>query len=391
MTDFAALRRDEFSALDGHGIYMNMASVGPVPRRSVSALEVANRDRARPSTWTGDRLDGVLADARRTAARLINAQVGEIALMPNTTTGLNIAARALPLGAGDIVLTFDREFPAVLYPWMARSGEGIVVERIPCTAEGWPDEARLYERLRDPAVRAVCVSLTQFINGYTIDLGALSRATRAGGQWLIIDAIQACGQVPVDVVATPVDFLACGAQKWLMSPWGTGFLYVREALIADITPTFVGWAAYRSSADYTQLTSYDPEPWDDARRFELITLPVQDLAAMTASIELLLEVGIETVAAHLAALQQPILEAARGAGLVIKSPHDARGSGIVAVAGRTAAETAALHERLTLQGVICSSREGAVRLSPGVCTEIEEARVLAEAVSSVVRGGAHVG
>ncbi|MBA2292607.1 MAG: aminotransferase class V-fold PLP-dependent enzyme, partial [Gemmatimonadales bacterium] len=218
MTDFAALRRDEFGALDGHGIFMNMASVGPMPGRSVDALEVANRDRGRPSTWTGDRLDGVLADARRTAARLINAQVSEIALMPNTTTGLNVAARALPLGAGDIVLTFDREFPAVMYPWMARAGEGIVVERIACTDEGWPDEARLHERLRDPAVRAVCVSLTQFINGYTIDLGALSQATRAGGQWLIVDAIQACGQVPVDVVATPVDFLACGAQKWLMSP-----------------------------------------------------------------------------------------------------------------------------------------------------------------------------
>lgn len=383
MTDFAALRRDEFGALDGHGIFMNMASVGPLPRRSVEALEVANRDRARPSTWTGDRLDGVLADARRTAARLINAQVGEIALMPNTTTGLNVAARALPLGDGDIVLTFDREFPAVMYPWMARAGEGIVVERIACTDEGWPDEARLHERLRDPAVRAVCVSLTQFINGYTIDLGALSRATRAGGQWLIIDAIQACGQVPVDVVATPLDFLACGAQKWLMSPWGTGFLYVREALIPTIRPTFAGWAAYRSSGDYTKLTSYDPEPWDDARRFELITLPVQDLEAMTASIALLLEVGIPAIAAHLASLQNPIVAAARQAGLLIRSPLGVKGSGIVALAGRTDADTARLLDNLTSSGVICAAREGAVRLSPGVCTLPDEA----EQVGGVINGG----
>ncbi len=381
MTDFAALRRDEFGALDGHGIFMNMASVGPVPRRSIEVLQVANRDRGCPATWAGDRLDTVLAGARRAAARLINAQVAEIALMPNTTTGMNVAARALPLAAGDIVLTFDGEFPAVMYPWMARADEGIVVERIPCTADGWPDEARMHDRLRDPAVRAVCVSLTQFVNGYTIDLDALSRATRAGGQWLIIDAIQACGQVPVDVVATPVDFLACGAQKWLMSPWGTGFLYVREALIGTITPTFAGWAAYRSSADYTKLTSYDPEPWPDARRFELITLPVQDLAAMTASIELLLEVGIAAVAAHLSALQQPMLGAARDAGFEVRSPHGTNGSGIVALAGHTASETAALHASLTAGGVICSSREGVARLSPGVCTLVDEADRVAGLIS----------
>ena len=103
-----------------------------------------------------------------------------------------------------------------------------------------PDEQALLERVVQPDVKAAIVSLTQFSNGYTIDLAALSQATRAAGKWLIIDAIQAAGQLPIDLTVTPVDFLACGAQKWLLSPWGTGFLYVRRELCQQFAPTFAG-------------------------------------------------------------------------------------------------------------------------------------------------------
>jgi selenocysteine lyase/cysteine desulfurase len=313
-----------------------------------------------------ERLNTILSESRWLAARLINAAEDEIALMPNTTTGLNVAARALPLGAGDVVLTFDGEFPSNIYPWLARGGEGIVLERIPRNAEGWPDEVRLHERLADPAVKAVAVSLTQFANGYTLDLAALSRATRAMGKWLVVDAIQAVGHVPVDVQATPVDFLACGAQKWLLSPWGTGFLYVRRELITRFPPTFAGWAAFKGTDDYSRLTAYDPEPWDDARRFEVITLPVQDFAAMNASVALLLDVGIGAIAERVQALQQPLLEWAARSGAAVTSPVGPRGSAILCLKPR--GDVAAAYQRLQAHGVMCSLREGAVRLSPHLFT-----------------------
>ena len=287
-----------------------------------------------------------------------------------------MAARALPLGAGDVVLTFDGEFPANIYPWLARGGEGIALERIPRTVEGWPDEARLHERLADPAVKAVAVSLTQFSNGYTLDLAALSRATRALGKWLVVDAIQAVGQVPIDVQATPVDFLACGAQKWLLSPWGTGFLYVRRALIGTITPTFAGWAAFQGTDDYSQLTAYNPEPWPDARRFELITLPVQDFAAMNASVGLLLEVGVSAIAAHLRSLHAPIIAWAEANGATITSAPGARGCGILCL--RPRGDVPAAYQRLQGHGVMCSLREGAVRLSPHLFTLPHEASAVVE-------------
>ncbi|MBK9550511.1 MAG: aminotransferase class V-fold PLP-dependent enzyme [Gemmatimonadetes bacterium] len=121
---FEELRHAEFAALDGQGIYLNSASIGPMPSRSVAVLAACNRDRAKPGLWSVDRLNTILSESRWLSARLINAAEDEIALMPNTTTGLNVAARALPLRAGDVVLTFDGEFPSNIYPWLAREARG---------------------------------------------------------------------------------------------------------------------------------------------------------------------------------------------------------------------------------------------------------------------------
>ena len=360
--DLADLRSTEFAALDREGIYLNSASIGPLPARSVAALAACNADRARPGTWGLDRINPILSGGRRRCARLINGDPDEIALMPNTTTGLNIAARALPLKSGDVVLTFDREFPANIYPWMRLGESGVVLERVPPAANGWPDEARLHERLQDPEVRAVTMSLTQFSNGYTVDLAALSRVTRATGKWLVVDAIQGIGQVPVDVQATPVDFLACGGQKWLLSPWGTGFLYVRKELCTQLEPTFAGWAAFMGSDDYTRLTAYDPRPWPDARRFELLTHAVQDFAALNESLDLILGAGVAAIARHTRMLHQPIIEWAAQSGATITSPQGARGSAILCV--RPVADVASIYARLAAHGVHCSLREGSIRLSP---------------------------
>ena len=165
------------------------------------------------------------------AAGFADADPGEIALTTNTSYGLNLAARMLPFEPGQRVLVSVDEFPANVFPWRELADRGVLLELLPVTAEGWPDEALMLERMRDPAVRALAVSHVQFHNGYRVDLARLSAAARESGTWLVVDAIQALGQLPFDVRETPVDLLACGAQKWLLSPWGSGFCYVRRELV----------------------------------------------------------------------------------------------------------------------------------------------------------------
>src|SRR5256885_8089067 len=133
-------------------------------------------------------------------------------------------------------LVSDREFPANVYPWLLLKKQGVEVELAPCTAQGWPDEDYLVERLHDPRVRVLAVSFVQFANGHRADLDRLGAACRANGTFLVVDGIQGVGNSVLDVRETPVDILACGGQKWLLSPSGSGFVYVRRGRISAPHP-----------------------------------------------------------------------------------------------------------------------------------------------------------
>ena len=370
MSDLAALRAQEFP-WTSETTYLNNASIGPLPERTRLVLETFNRKRAAPFQLPDRELFATMAESRRLAAELIGATPEEIGLTINTGFGLSLAARALPLESGDIILTSDREFPANVYPWMLLKDRGISLELTPTTDEGWPDEAQLLERLRNPRVRVLAISLVQFSNGYTVDLARLSAATRASGTYLVVDAIQGVGQIPVDLRKTPVDVLACGAQKWLLSPWGSGFLYVRRDLIGELRPAITGWMAFEGTDDFSRLTQYDDTLRRDARRFELITLPYQDFAGMNASVRLLLDVGIPVIAEHLRSLHAPLLEWASRCGVRVVSPRGDRASGILCIAP---ADVGAAFQALKAARVVCGMREGAIRLSPHLYNTLDEMR-----------------
>lgn len=366
------LRNREFP-WTGATTYLNNASIGPIPERTRLALDAFNAKRTAPHLLPDREMQNVLAEARTAAARLIGAGADEIALAPNTSTGLNIAARALPLQRGEIVLLSDREFPANVYPWKNLADRGVTAEIAPVTPEGFPDEAHLLERLRDPRVRVLAVSFVQFSNGYRADLDTLGAACRANGTWLVVDAIQGLGNCPLDVRETPIDVLATGGQKWLLSPWGTGFIYVRRELIPLLAPTAVGWMAYDGTDDFTNLVKYSGTLRSDARRYEVGTIGFQDMIGMTASLSLVESLTVDAVAHYTRALAEPLLNWARNQGVRIVSPQDdLHRSAIVCVAPEHAAES---FRRLKAAGVVCAFREGAIRISPhgyNTCEEIEK-------------------
>jgi selenocysteine lyase/cysteine desulfurase len=361
--DVDALRAAEFPwAARGESVYLNNASTGPLPARAVRAIGDWVQRRAEPFRLRDPDLVGLLTRARALCATLIGAEATEVALMTNTSYGINVAARVLPLRPGDVVLTFAGEFPANVYPWMALADRGVRLEMVPLR-DGLPDEDALLRALERPEVKAVTVSWVQFASGYRVDLARLGQRCRERGVWFVVDAIQGLGPCTLDVRALPVDLLACGAQKWLLSPWGSGFLYVRRELIAQLVPNAVGWLAFSASDDFSRLTDYDDTLRPDARRFEVATIPYQDVAGLVASLELLFELGPAHVAAHARALGDRIVAWAQARDDVrLVTPADpARRGGIVSVAPRDLAGAAA---RLREAGIVHSVREGAVRLSP---------------------------
>ena len=312
------LRAREFPwAVRGDQTFLNHASTGPLPQRAVDALQELTALRATPWRYSQEIQFGTLAKARAGCARLIGAAPSEIACMVNTSYGLNLAA------------------------------------------------------LDGPRVRALVLSWVSFATGYRIDVARLGRACRERGIWFVLDAIQGVGAAPLDVAAEQVDIVACGAQKWLLSPWGTGFVWVRPDLVQSLRPVDVSWMATRNSDDFTRLIDYDFTYRDDARRFEMITLPYQDFGGLNASLDLFLEVGLAEVYEQVARLTGRIVQWALGSADVrLVTPADpTRRAGIVAVAPR---DPVAASDRLTAAGVTHSLREGAIRLSPHFYNTEEE-------------------
>lgn len=350
-------------------IFLNSASTGPLPERSRRAVDAFNAKRMTPYLLGDADLFAIFTESRRLVAELLNAAPEEIALATNTSYGLNLAAGMLPLEPGDTVVVSDREFPANVYPWLRLRERGITVELAPTTAEGWPDERYLLERVRDPGVRALAVSLVQFSNGYRVDLAALSAATRASDTYLVVDAIQDLGVEPVDLARTPVDILSSGAQKWLLSPWGAGFTYVRRELIARLEPATAGWMAFEGTEDFSRMTQYSTAFHPDARRFEMITLPFQDFVGMNTSLRMLLDVGIEHIGAHVQGLHEPLLAWAERRGVRVTSPRGSHGSAIVCLAPGDAATA---HQALRDARIHTSLREGSIRISPHLFNTLDE-------------------
>jgi selenocysteine lyase/cysteine desulfurase len=369
--DVDALRKEEFPwAAAGEAIYLNTASTGPLPLRSVEAVTRFTELRATPHRITHEMQFGTLARSRELLAKLIKAKPSEIGLATNTSFGINVAAWSLPLGKGDVVIGSHQEFPANVYPWMAAASKrGFEFRMIEA-----PSQIALLEALREPGVKAVAISWVEFASGFTFDLPAIGAECRKRGIFFVVDAIQGLGPLALDVHACNIDIAASGAQKWLVSPWGTGFTFVRQELIPRLEPGFVSWMGVRGSDDFSKLADYDLTWREDARKFEFITLPFQEFAGMNASLELFFELGLESISLHTCELTQQILTWAEAHGVESITPREpGHRAGIVSL---RPPDAAAKSERLQKAGVTHSLREGAIRLSPyffNTAHEIERA------------------
>ncbi|MCC6245496.1 MAG: aminotransferase class V-fold PLP-dependent enzyme [Gemmatimonadaceae bacterium] len=373
--DVAALRTREYSWMaNDPAIYLNAASTGPMPARAVAAADHWTRLRAQPHHIPFADMQQAAATARAQFAALVGADADEIALMTNTTYGLNLAARALPLRPG-VILTFDGEFPSCVYPFQALGSRGISLELI-ARRDGLPDEDALVSAIARPDVVAVVISWVQFASGFVADLARIGAACRAHGVFFIVDGIQGCGIRPIDLHALPVDVFASGAQKWQLSPWGTGFVYIRRELVQAIEPIDVGWACMRASTDYTRLTDYEFDFFPDARRFEVVTLPYQDFAVANTSTAMLLELGVPAVSAHIESLVATIADwASARPDVCLVTPTDPdRRAGVISFAPVELERMAGLLRAAHVSHVV---REGAIRLSPHCYNTTDEiSRVL---------------
>lgn len=283
--------RSHFSQTTEKGIFFDNASMGPVAPEVTAAMNACMELRqAMPMKYYRYAAE-LFPACQALLARLIGSRPEEIAFTENVAYGINSAANSLPLQAGDNVILCDREFASNVYPWLRlQKAKGVEARIIPNDGGGLTVD-RL-EQYADARTRAVTVSSVEFSDGFATDLEAIGSWCQAHGAYLIVDCAQSLGVMPMDVKRFHIDFLAGLASKWLLGPFSTGFLYVREELARELEPPFAGADSVKIDVD---SVDYCLDWREGAARFELGLPNAPGIAGLHASLQLMDQVGFEAI------------------------------------------------------------------------------------------------
>jgi selenocysteine lyase/cysteine desulfurase len=356
--------------------YFDHAGVAPLPGPTAEVLVEFARDNAANGVANWNRWRTTVETARDLGAKLIGAEADEIAVVHNTTEGINFVAEGFPWQPGDNVVTLSSEFPSNLYPWLNLASRGVETRQV-ATDNERVDPAAI-DRACDARTRVVAVSWVGYMTGWRNDLAALAEICTRRRIFFFVDAIQGLGVFPIDVRQLPIDALTADGHKWLLSPEGAGLLYVRKSRLGSLRAVGVGWNSVRHSGDFTN-TRFDLKR--DASRYEGGSHCLAAIAGLAKSLELLVEIGSDKIGDRLLEVTDRLCERLMRAGLPIASSRDGNHrSGIVSfdVPGRDPLQ---VKKDCRARGVIVNARAGRMRAAPhAYCNDADIDRLL-EAVS----------
>lgn len=332
-------------------VYLAHAGVCPLPRRVADAIQQYAQAAAAgdQESCLGPRF---LEETRALAARLLDATPAEIAFVGPTSLALGTLASGIQLRRGANILVYFDDYPSNVYPWMALADRGVEVRFLNVRELGRIRPRDVLGQV-DEATQLVALASCHFISGHRLDLEGIGRALRERGILFSLDAIQTLGAFPTS--AAHVDFLAADAHKWLLGPVGAGILYVRREAQERVQPTMLGWHNVRCPEFVAQETMKFRE---DARRYEPGSQNVVGLVGLRAALELVLEIGVDAIAAELARKRVRLVEAlqARGCTVLNAVPGAGESAGGIVTFWREGTDSGEVCERLAAAGVVASLR-----------------------------------
>ena len=364
--------------------YLNNASEGPLPLPAKRVMERFLHDSAYTENEHDPESFRIVEEVREKCAKLIRAKSAEVALAANTSYGLNLVCRGLGLKSGDEILLPEVEFPANVYPWLNLRSEGIRVKFIK-TENGFFDVSRFYDAIT-PRTRVFSISFVQFFNGYKNDLKTLGEICKERDIFFVVDGIQGVGNQVLDVKECKIDLLSCGGHKWLLSPPGTGFVYLSSESKRSLGTPFSGWLSVdwcqgKKKPDFTNLLRYDLRPFETARRFEFGSYPVVDIRGFDACLDILLSAGIKNIEKHNRRLLKLLIDYIKSSSRYeLKSSLEEKH--LSSIINFTGPGIDRVHRRLREEGIITSLREGGIRVSPHFYNNVTEIKKLIEVLES---------
>ncbi|CAA9497280.1 MAG: Cysteine desulfurase [uncultured Rubrobacteraceae bacterium] len=353
-------QRDLFEIPEGIS-YLNCAYMGPQLRSAREIGERAVGRKSRPWEITpGDFFDEV-EESRELFARLVGGEADGVAVLPSVSYGMAVAANNVAVREGQKVLLLEYQFPSNVYPWRELAAERKAeILTIPRPADH--DWTTAVLDALDESVAVVTLPNCHWTDGSLVDLVRVGERAREVGAALVVDAIQSLGALPFDVAEVRPDFLVAGAYKWLLGPYGVGFMYVGEEY-REGRPVEHNWINRRGSEAFARVAEYQDEFAPGARRYDVgersnfVLLPMANEA-----LRQILAWGVENVSETIGGLTD-LVEREAGTLGIGTVPRGRRARHMIGLKlGFDAPED--LAARLAAGGIFVSVRGESARISP---------------------------
>ncbi len=356
------------------GTYLNFGAHGPSPRRVVAAASsfLETHEYASGADDPYGVAFEAYEDVRERIAAFVGARPAEIALTESTTDGINRIATAIDWAPGDVVVRTDLEHPAGVLPWRRLERDGVEV-RVVETTDGRIDVDAFADAVAD--ARLACFSALTWTHGTMLPVRELVEIAEDAGAFTLVDAVQVPGHRTMDLSDWGADAVAAAGHKWLLGPWGAGFLYVGRDAAAELEPAAIG---YRSVEVPTgESIEYKP----GAPRFEIGTTTPAAHVGLVEAIDAIDAVGTDAIEAHIERLTDRLKTGlAERDGTTLLSPRSFE-SGLVTV---DVDDPEATVERLADRGIVIRSLPSpdAVRVSVHAVSTESEMDAVVDALSA---------
>lgn len=347
--------------LDSDLLYLNHAAVSPWPKRTVEAIKSFAEENLRFGAQHYPDWIAKETQLRSQLKTLIGARsTDEIALLKNTSEAISVVAEGIQWQAEHNIVSSDQEFPSNRIPWLAQSQKhGVEFREVDLSSADSPEQALI--SACDTNTQILSISSVQYGTGLKLNLEKLGAYCQAHKILFCVDAIQSLGVYSIDVEACHIDFMMADAHKWLMGPEGIALFYCRQEVQELLELRQYGWHMVKNAGDYDEK-NWCPAP--SAKRFECGSPNMLGIHALSASLSLIEDIGIDAIEQSIAGKIEFLIEQLKEAGYLILSAEETqRRAGIVTFKLDTD-DMKSVHQTLMGKNLICAYRGGGIRLSP---------------------------
>ncbi|MBD3406717.1 MAG: aminotransferase class V-fold PLP-dependent enzyme [Candidatus Lokiarchaeota archaeon] len=336
--------------------YLNNASTGIPPKSTIDAMKEYLDNKIRAIGSFQETL-ALLKSTREHLANLLGGHYKQYGFVPNTSEGINAFGHGISYPEGSNIVICDLEFPANYVPWQNISKLYDVELRVVKSVNGAVPIERFAEKI-DKHTRVVSVSQVQFASGYRIDLSGLAKIVHESNAFLVSDIIQAAGCVDTDLVLSDVDFAAAQSAKWLIGPIGSGFVYIKEEILEQVKPRYLGWWGVKNLWEFHY---HERELMPDATRFIVGSPAMAAYVGFHESLRVLLSIPGETREHAAISIADYLRKRLEEESIPFYDFPEKNRSAIVSCAPHGADD---LQKDLHKDGIHCSVRNGRLRVSP---------------------------